>query len=66
MGMSVDTAIDKVVLFLVIVSVAPTALAAFFNVTTTTWDAATIGVWGVMSILFIVGLFYGLRAKGGR
>jgi len=66
MGLSMDSIIDKVIIFLVIVAVVPSALVSYFNVTTTTWDAATVAIWGILSLIFIVGLFKGLRGGGGR
>lgn len=59
--MNLDSMIDKVVLFLVIVALVPGALVSYFNVSTSSWDAATIAIWGILSIIFIVGLFKGLR-----
>jgi len=39
MAMNLDNMIDKVVLFLVIVALVPSALVSYFNVSTTGWDA---------------------------
>lgn len=42
MAVNLDSAIDKVVIFLVIVALVPGALVSYFNVSTTGWDADLI------------------------
>ncbi|KYK22353.1 hypothetical protein AYK24_08395 [Thermoplasmatales archaeon SG8-52-4] len=63
---NLDQAIDKVVIFLVIVALVPGALVSYFNVSTSGWDTATVAIWGILSILFIIGLFKMMQTKGGR
>lgn len=65
MAFNMDNVMDKVILFIVIVALVPGALVSYFNVTTATWDASTIAIWGILAILFIVALMKGFQ-KGGR
>ena len=66
MAFNMDEVLDKVILFLIIVALVPGALFSYFNVSVGTWDASTVAIWGILGILFIVGLATGLRGKRGR
>lgn len=64
MAFNMDAIIDKVVVFLIIVGVVPGALITYFQVSTTQWDTATIAIWGILAILFVVSLFKYIRPSG--
>lgn len=66
MALHMDKAIDNVIYFIVIVALVPGALVSYFNVSTATWDASTIAIWGVLALLFIVALMKGFRGGKGR
>lgn len=61
---NLDQAVDKVIIFLVIIALVPGALVTYFNVSTAGWDAATTAIWGILAIIFIVGLFKMMQGKG--
>lgn len=45
---------DKTVGIIVMVALVPVALLAYFQTNTSEFDTATLGIWGIIGILFIV------------
>lgn len=67
MAFKMDSMIDAVVGFLVVVAIAPAVLSIYFNnVSTSGWDASTIAIWGILGILFIVAMIYFFIPRRGK
>jgi len=47
---------DKVVGLVVMAALVPIGLTALFATNTTGWDTASIAIWGIIAIVFIVAL----------
>ncbi len=47
---------DKVIGLVVIAALVPVGLAALYATNTSGWDTATIAIWGIIGIVFIVAL----------
>ena len=47
---------DKTVGLIVMAALVPVGLIAYFGANTTDFDPASLGVWGIIGILFIVAI----------
>lgn len=54
----IDTAIELVLLVVVIGAVAGTALGTIADVDTTSWEAGAVALWGVIGTFVVVGFVY--------
>lgn len=54
----IDTAIELVLLVVVIGAVAGTALTTIAGVDTASWDAGAVALWGVIGTFVVVGFVY--------
>lgn len=49
----VDYLMGVAIAAIIAAAVIPTALVTYFAVNTTTWDAGTAGIWGVIGIVIV-------------
>lgn len=58
MAENINQKIIGLVVALILVSyLGPVGIDAFFNASTTTWNAQTVALWGIVIVMFAVALF---------